>query len=130
MTYVYEDPRNDGFQRVRLSFNEVKYVIPNYSGRRLFSRRRVFYKPGVNGGLIVETLPNWFGKMIAILGAPVYIVLAGFNEYIAEVVDLFSAQEKGKITTVHIWRNHQPDAFGRAEEILCQQDTDNLGLLG
>lgn len=71
-TYVYQDPRNLGYRKVKLSRKEAKEIVARKVS--IFDNYVLFYK---EDGAFLHRYYNWIVSVLNIALIPVYIVIDG-----------------------------------------------------
>jgi hypothetical protein len=122
MSYTYQDPREQGFRSIKMNYNEIKFILPYYTGQRWTSRADVWYRPKSaerEEAIIIETVPGIGAWLIGILGAPLFVVLYGVGDWAEAVGDLYKAKERGKFCSDRIVRRPgEEDLWNRVEVVL------------
>lgn len=71
-TYTYQDPRNLGYRKVKLSRKEAKEIVARKVN--IYDKYILFYK---EDGAMLHQYYNWIVPVLNVILIPVYIVIHG-----------------------------------------------------
>jgi hypothetical protein len=92
--YIYRDPVDDGYEKVKLSHVDFKYIFPNIKSH--IGLKNIVFVEHNRKQVIIDTYVSFIGKIAIIIILPLTVVLYGIN-ILEEVKDvLFYQQQKGK----------------------------------